>query len=717
MSVTDFNDEDFDWGDTNDSAYEESTVTVNEAPQQREVVQVLNQQTQGSVNNQRNTGQGNSQQRQGASQQRQGNPQQGQNNPRQGNPQQGQNNGRPQQRYNNGNPQQRQRPQQRPTNQGLPNPNVTVNKYNQSNNSNIDVTQQEFIPNELPTEGTPPKRKSKVLPLVIGIVSVIVLGVVGLVYKSVFSKPSLVAVKEDYNTSGRYIYDNFQNALNNYDATTIDSLVGTEDGDSYIAQEWAYVNHVKLKEEFITKVCQIVKFTYPQVAQLSTTGEQMTDSSGNPIMIESYMNNGEKVTVTIPDYESILLTMDEEKEYIERMFSSSKYKNTDYTWNDEMVGLLLQYLCDKETLPTKEVELDLPIEKGDSGYYLVNDSALDDFLFGSDEFHKVCAKYAQICLKWTGKKDEHYKEEETQPNPEYDEWLVLFNRYYEADDGHFNKGVSKWEPWYLRDENNVIQKDENGNNIVNYYSVKKEDGTDWIQPEKTIKVMVDKVRQVEDPWIEENAIPYNWIGTNFIQNKYQGKYETAVRVGDGSIETPAGIGTSIITKVLCEDKKYHDVKVTVIGYWTGQDAIDYAEKFDTRNRGFTASSVVQLICYEVKIENLENTPIKFNSEMTLCDSNSNVSSRTGTLYGFSEDIVLDSHGSTIINDWATSTEIEQKYVCWGKSFGRSIPMVYFDILAGTGDIPTYSAYKAFTGESSINSEVVSETESETESES
>ena len=151
MSVTDFNDEDFDWGDTNDSAYEESTVTVNEAPQQREVVQVLNQQTQGSVNNQRNTGQGNPQQRQGAPQQRQnngnpqqrqGNPQQGQNNPRQGNPQQGQNNGRPQQRYNNGNPQQRQRPQQRPTNQGLPNPNVTVNKYNQSNNSNIDVTQQ-----------------------------------------------------------------------------------------------------------------------------------------------------------------------------------------------------------------------------------------------------------------------------------------------------------------------------------------------------------------------------------------------------------------------------------------------------------------------------------------------------------------------------------------------------------------------------------------------
>ena len=146
----------------------------------------------------------------------------------------------------------------------------------------------------------------------------------------------------------------------------------------------------------------------------------------------------------------------------------------------------------------------------------------------------------------------------------------------------------------------------------------------------------------------------------------------------------------------------------MMGYWTEQDAIDYAEKFSTKNRGFTTSSVVQLICYEIYVENLENQPITFlASEMTLTDKNTNISSRTGTMYGFSDEITLAAHGDkeeldrTVINDWATSTELAQKYVCWGKDFGRLFSMVYFDCLAGTGEIPTYSAYKQFTGESII----------------
>ena len=35
-------------------------------------------------------------------------------------------------------------------------------------------------------------------------------------------------------------------------------------------------------------------------------------------------------------------------------------------------------------------------------------------------------------------------------------------------------------------------------------------------------------------------------------------------------------------------------------------------------------------------------------------------------------------------------------------------MIYFDCLAGTGKIPSYSAYKAFTGQSSLNSQFVAD---------
>jgi hypothetical protein len=50
-----------------------------------------------------------------------------------------------------------------------------------------------------------------------------------------------------------------------------------------------------------------------------------------------------------------------------------------------------------------------------------------------------------------------------------------------------------------------------------------------------------------------------------------------------------------------------------------------------------------------------------------------------------------------INDWAASLEINQKYVAWGSSFNLQHPLVYFNLLAGTGEIPPYSAYKQFTG--------------------
>lgn len=555
-----------------------------------------------------------------------------------------------------------------------------------------------------PQPQKPAKKKSK-LPLIIGGVALVaVLGIVGV---KALNGNKLVAQSEPYDSSGKFALDNLQSALNNYDASKVDDCVGTADGDSYLGQEWAYVNGVKLREEFIKKVTGVVKFSYPQVQQLSTTGVGMTEKDGSKIMIESMMNNGEAVTVTIPDYDALAQTMNEDIKQIQSMFKSSKYSESDYEWYNEMANLMLQYVCDKDSLPTKTVDLNLPLAISTEGRpYVKDDALLDDALFGSDEFHDMCAKFSQLCLGYTGFKDEHYTVKEEQDNPEYAEWYALFNKYYTEDDGKFNKNKSKWEPWYLRDENNDYVLDENGEKKVNYYSVKDENGNDWIEPSKTIMVDVDKVRQVPDEWIEETGILYNWIGCNYIQNSYKGKGDTVVRVGDGSIDRPAGIGTTIITKVLCTDGKYHDVRVALLGYWTEQNAIDYAEKFSTKNRGFTTSSVVQLITYEVSVENLENQDITFvSSEMTLTDKNSNISSRTGTMYGFSETVTVKAGETKIINDWATSTELSQKYVCWGKDFGRNYSMVYFDALAGTGNIPKYSAYEQFTGKSSIDSSI------------
>lgn len=528
-----------------------------------------------------------------------------------------------------------------------------------------------------------PKRKRK-FPIVLCIVAILAVTGVGVfVAKSFLSNSERVEEPEAvYETTGRYALDNLLSALNSYNPETIDSLVGTEDGDSYIAQEWAYVNGVKLREEFITKVCSLVKFAYPN----------------------DLMNSGEAVKVTHPDYEAIKNNMQSDTDYIKRMFSSSGYKVTDYNFSDELTNLMVQYILDKGDIPVKTTELVIPIRLNVSGTpYIESDAGLDDLLFGSDGLRGMCAKFSQICLGWTGFKDEEYEEREEQHNPEYDKWNKVFKKYYKADKGIFNKRTSKWEPFYKRTKDNKYVLDKKGNKVVNYYTIKDKNGKDWIQPDKTIFVKATKVRQVEDPWVEETGILYNWIGQNYIKNRYAGTGDRYVRVGDGSRENPAGVGTSLITKILCTDGKYHDVQVTLLGYWDKQDGIDYAEEFSIKNRGFSVNSVVQLITAEFRVENLESKPIEFEgSEFTLADKNANISPRTGTLYGFSEVTHIEPKQSVVINDWASSTELPYKYFCWGRTFGREFPMLYFKVLAGDDkNIAKYSAYEQFTGKSSL----------------
>lgn len=589
---------------------------------------------------------------------------------------------------------------------------------------------QQRPPKQPPNNGGNNQKKGlPIIPIIVGVVVLIVVLLVVLKATGIIGKQEpLEPAIQNYETSGRFALDKLLSGLNEYNAVEMDSIVGTEDGDSYLAQEWAYVNGVKIRQEFLQTVGALVKFEYPLVQQYSTTGVPMTDEMGNPIMIKSQMNNNEEFTVTIPDWSVLVRTMDEKSDYILRLLNSSGYKPEDYTYPDELTNLMLQFILDDGEIPTTQAQIQLSVRLGLGGQpYIESDAVLDDLLFGSDDFRAMAAKFSQICTGWTGYIEETYLTYERKHNEEYDRWLELFLAYFEADGGKydpdgdpqfthvresFNSRTSKWEPWYLRDENNVIQKYPDGSYIVNYFTVKDANGNDWIQPAEEIEYEVENTRQLDDPWIEETGIWYNWLGCHWLQTQYKGKGDIVTRVGDGSRDFPAGIGTTIITKVLGTDGKYHDVKVALLGYWTGQSAIDYAEKFSTRNRGFTASSVIQLICFEVSVENLEKEPFSFeSSEMTLTDKNGNITSRTGTMYEFTEIVTLEGANNryggqkVILNDWATSTELNQKYVCWGKSFGRQFSMVYFDALAGTGDIPSYSAYEQFTGKSALNDAV------------
>ena len=72
--------------------------------------------------------------------------------------------------------------------------------------------------------------------------------------------------------TGLYAYNNLKSAIKGYDdfensddgAKNIDSVVGSSDGDSYIAQEIAYINNIMIREDFIKKVFDIFDMSVPE---------------------------------------------------------------------------------------------------------------------------------------------------------------------------------------------------------------------------------------------------------------------------------------------------------------------------------------------------------------------------------------------------------------------------------------------------------------------
>lgn len=527
----------------------------------------------------------------------------------------------------------------------------------------------------------------KILPLVIiGVLIVAIIGVVA--YRKSHNNKPIVQIGNPYKSAQQSL----ENALHSYDASMLDKVVGVKEGDSYLAQEWAWVNNNALRQEYIKKMCGLVKF--------------------------DYSSDSETVKVTIPDFDSMasIVSDDDNKRLISMYMESAGYKDTDYDWTYELADLMCQWVTELKEIPTTTKNIKIPVQNG----VVTDDSALDDAIFGSDEFHNFEDKFGQVAINWAGKKKEVYFEYEMRDNPEYAKWKERFEHYYFADGGyydsdlgryrggHFSKEYSKWEPFFKyqkKGSKKVVQRYKNGDLKVRYYAVKDENGNDWIQPAKQTKQKVKKTRMVDDTWEPEHVLLYNVFGTHYIQTSYNGKGYKTFQVGDGTIKHPAGVGTWIITKALCADGKYHDVRVAVIGYWKGQDALDYLEQIDARNVGHTTESSIQYITYEVRVENLEDDTIVLPStEMCLADRNSNTFGKSGTEYGFTTNVEIKAHEIVTMNDWDSSTELDQYYVCWGGDFERTYPFVFFKILAGTGKVPKYSAYEQFTGSSSMFNE-------------
>lgn len=537
------------------------------------------------------------------------------------------------------------------------------------------------------------------------------------VYGKFFKQVETYTVETAYKETGRYALDEYVKSVQDYNASDINDKAKT----SWVSQEWDFANDNKVRESWIRSICSYVEFEYPQAEVKNNLGEAVVDSKGNVVFADADMTGDESVTVTIVDYDALAATMQEDLQLITDKYTNSGYRPTDYTYTDEMTDLMIDYLLEKNNLPTKQVEIKIPLEEskdkdGKVSYIVKDDAELDKLLFSSDEFHGMLDTFGTIIYKF----DNNMLDGINAPIEDEATTVTTAPAEVEATVGGEEKDDTAKAKTTKKDSKESNKKDDKKSKKDN------DTATTTAVPETTTSetttsqsTYIDEGGNVhytysDEGYEYESVITYTWVGAYYCRNEYKGNSNPEPQEGDGSFEAPAGIGTTVVTKVLGTDGKYHDCKVTMKGYWVGQDAIDYAVSFSEKNRGMDSTSVVKLICFEFEVQNLESAPFTAKSEIFLADSQSNPSSRSGSIFGFYDEVEIQPKERIVMNDWATSTELDQKYVCWGKTFQRQFNTVWFKLLAGSGEeVKPYDANTTFINRDA-STQVDSGTDSETD---
>ena len=459
-------------------------------------------------------------------------------------------------------------------------------------------------------------------------------------YSSVYTPPAIVKA---YESSGLKPLDVLEKSLLGYNISDLNNQISSE--KSWISQELEYANGSKIRNNFIQKVLANIKFEYPTMQAENKRG-LMFDKAGNPVMVKSDMTHGEKVAVTHIDYNALANNFQDNKDEILKLVATHGYSKTDYFYKDEMIDTMIEYIGSVKELPLTTDEIKIPLEnkpdittdaKGKEvstdHYYIKDDADLDKLLFSTEEFHRMCDSFAMVITGW-----KPTITQQEQDNPEY---------------AKYQRGIAE-------------------GTITANATV----------PEK--KIMVNVV--TGDAFPSEQIIPYTWIGAYYLQHEYKnGNTIVLPQVGNGTIDRPAGVNTVVLTKAIDTSGYAHDIKLTLTGIWREQDAINYLSKFSEQNRGISNTADVKMLCAEFSVQNLTNAPITIKEDMALCDKSGNLSSKTGLIYGLTDTLTLAPNESKTIQAWTSSTDLDRKYLIWGRSYNKQFSPTWFKVLAGDKD--------------------------------
>lgn len=520
-------------------------------------------------------------------------------------------------------------------------------KMKVNNTKNVPVKKKNPVVKESDsTPSTTPLGKigvgKKVLMVLIAcIVSVCLFGVVRKVYNSQITYPDMMEVDE--TTTGSYCLRQWQDSINSM-SDAMGTLVDSE--AHYLYDEIKYANEDEDRLDFLRKVLGTIEYRVEQVEAKNKYGNTMKDESGNVVYKDSDLSEGESVELYYVDYDAIEVN----KEDVQVLLQEEEISSSSVNYSSDLIGVFCKYISSMEKLPITSDKRYIPSIEKKGNSYTINkeeDINLDKLLFSSDSFRDLMLRFS-VAAGATGEE-----------NPEWTEWNKL------------SKKKKKKVPEPVK----VIEELQPTAEWLKWNNLTDEQKGSATEPEKYDK---------------KKLIDMNWCGAYYLQVEHTDEEGNtspiSAMLGDGSFKNPASIDTDVITNVLTTDEKGKEkvvpIRIRMVEYGVSEEAIDWFESKDERNRGIDVNSEVQYIYYCFKITNLGEEEITVRDNISLSDSHANMSPRTGEMYGLKDMLVLKPDESDVLETWGMSTELNKKYVVWGKNFNRKFEPVWFRVLMG-----------------------------------
>lgn len=457
-------------------------------------------------------------------------------------------------------------------------------------------------------------------------------------------------VDRDIESSGLGALRRWESAIITVDNKTIKDITGE---DSYLAKEVDYANGNENIVKFIENMLLTVEYVPQSVEAINIYGNTMVNRNDEVVYTDSLVNGvDEEVTVKFIDYSKVPL----DSEKIQSLMKDEGLKFQDVDYSNKLVNVFCKYMNSLDISKIKKDSIThVPnLLRNGEGYTVTADEDifLDKLLFSSEDFYSFLIKFSEVASG----------EVETD---EWKEWNKLSDedkkKKNEPEKTGYNiKPTEAWSKW----------------NALSDEDKEKED--------------------VEEPtkYSPKDCISNVWCGSYYLLNEHTGangkKSPISAGVGDGTIENPAGYNTDVVTSIyVSEEDKDGNVKrvakpirIRLTDFKVSQDAIDYFESKDERNRGFDIKSEVQYASYTFEITNLSDKEITIYDDSSLCDELANMSPRTGIMYGLKDEITLKPDETGVLESWGNSTELNTKYLVWGSDFKREEPVVWFRVLQG-----------------------------------